>query len=254
KRLILLENTGWGKKGAEGLARDIPDLPDSTVLVLLEAEAAEKAPLFQAASQFGLCVLCEAPSRQEVKNDCRQAFESRGYEIEGAALDLFYERCGGDLATMEGEKEKLMAYVLPEKMIRRSHVETITHQTTTGRVFDMIHAMARGRTGEAFRLYEDLKTLKEAPSGILSLIVNQVGQLYAIRELDERGMSQREIEGLTRFNSYAVKAGIPRSRAFSSRLWKKKWERCLEYELASRSGRMEAEIAVELALIEMSLR
>ena len=254
KRLILLENTGWAKKGGAGLIADLDTFPDSTVLVFIEREADEKSPLFKAARERGICVACQPPSAADLERSMKKSLEQEGYQISQDALELFLVRCGGDMNRMAGEKEKLLAYTMETRKIRREDVAVITHQSVSDRIFDMVDAMATGRPQTAFRLYEDLKALKEPNERIMSMITSQVGRLFVLRELDEKGLGLKEIQAATNYNYYAVKNSLPRCRSLSSREWEKKWRGCLAYYTAARTGRMDETLAVEMALIEVSLR
>ena len=233
---------------------DLDALPDSTVLVFIEREADEKSPLFRAARERGICAACEPPSEADLLRSLKQAFEQEGYEIDRDTLEFFLARCGGSMNTIACEKEKLLAYTMESRKIRREDVAVITHQGLSDRIFDMVDAMAAGRPQEAFRLYADLKALKEPNSKIMGMITSQVGRLFVLRELDEKGLSMKEIQAATGYNYYAVKNSLPRCRTLSSREWEKKWRRCLAYDTANRSGRMDETLAVEMALIEVSLR
>lgn len=255
KRLILLENTGWAKKGGgQALAGDLENLPDSTVLVLVEKEADAKSSLFKAVKAQGRCIACEPLGEADLKRSLKAFFEEAGYAIDGQSLEYLISRCGTDLATLSTEREKLLAYCLDSKTIRPEDIDAITHQTLRDRIFDMVDAMAAGKPREAFRLYEDLKALKEPPAKILGLILSQATRLYVLRELDERGLSQKEMADITRYHPYVIKKSMAACRAYPSRIWRRKWEQLLTYDHAFRSGKMQDVIAVELALVEMSLR
>ena len=254
KRLILLENTGWAKKGGQGLAQDLENLPESTVLALVEREADARSVLFKAIQARGRCIACQPLSEGELKASLKAFFQGEGYAIDGRTLDQFITRCGTDIATLVSEREKLLAYCLESKTIRPEDVEAITHQTLRDRIFDMVDAMAAGKPREAFRLYEDLKALKEPPAKILGLIVSQAIRLYVLRELDEQGLSQNKMAEITHYHPYVIKKSMAACRAYPSRVWRQKWEKLLSYDYAHRSGKMQESIAVELALVEMSLR
>ena len=255
KRLILLENTGWAKKGGgQALAGDLESLPESTVLVLVEKEADAKSPLFQAVKALGRCIACEPLGESDIKRSLKAFFEEAGYTIDGQSLEYFLSRCGTDLATLSTEREKLLAYCRDSKRIRPEDIDAITHQTLRDRIFDMVDAMAAGKPREAFRLYEDLRALKEPPAKILGLILSQATRLYVLREMDERGLNQKEMAEITRYHPYVIKKSMAACRAFPSAVWRQKWEQLLSYEQAFRSGKMQDSIAVELALVEMSLR
>lgn len=254
KRLILLENTGWTKKGGQALAGDLESLPDTTVLVLVEREADAKNPLFKAIQSRGRCIACEALGEGEIKASLRKSFEEEGYEIDGRTLEAFINRCGTDLSRLAGEKEKLLAYTLEKRQITLEDVEAITHQTLRDRIFDMVDAAAAGNPRKAFRLYEDLKALKESPGRMLSLMTSQIGRLYVLRELDERGLNQKEMAGITRYHPYVIQKSLSACRVFTASVWRRKWEKLLGYDYARRQGKLEDLLAVEMALVEMSLR
>ena len=93
KRLILLENTGWAKKGGgQALAGDLENLPDSTVLVLVEKEADAKSSLFKAVKAQGRCIACEPLGEADLKRSLKAFFEEAGYAIDGQSLEYLISR------------------------------------------------------------------------------------------------------------------------------------------------------------------
>lgn len=254
KRLILLENTGWAKKGGQGLAADLESLPGSTVLVLVEREADLKSSLARAIASRGRCIECKALGNTELRNVLRESFASEGYEIDGRTLDYFLSRCGPDISILASEKEKLLSYCMDSRIIRTEDVEAVTHQALRDRIFDMVDAMAAGNPRRAFRLYEDLKALKESPGKMLALIISQASRLYILRELDEKGISQKDMALITKYHPYVIQKSMSACRAYPSRNWRQKWEKLLAYDYARRRGRLDDSLAVEMALVEMSLR
>ena len=254
RRLILLENTGWVKKGGEELADFLPELPPSTVLVMVEEEADKRSKLFKAFSRCGYCAECRRLTEDELRQAMMQSVRKAGYRITRDALDLFLEYCGEDLGNLVSEKEKLLAYTWKTKEIRQEDVEAVTSLTLQNRVFSMIDAMALGHPREALLLYEDLKALREPPMRILYLITQHIGRLLAVRELEEAGWSAGSIAEELKVKPFAAGKYLRQARAFSAGEWQKRLERCTAYDQAVKNGELSDSAAVEMALVEMSSR
>ncbi len=254
KRLILLENTGWAKKGGDELADYLPEMPASTVLVMVEEEVDRRSKLFKAFSRCGYCAECRRMTEDELRQAMMQSVRKAGYRITRDALDLFLEYCGDDLGNLVSEKDKLLAYTWKTKEIRQEDVEAVTSLTLQNRVFSMIDAMALGRPREALLLYEDLKALREPPMRILYLMTQHIGRLLAVRELDEAGWSPGSIAEELKVKPFAAGKYLRQAKAFSAEEWQKRLEHLTACDQAVKSGELSDETAVELALVEISTR
>ncbi len=254
RRLILLENTGWAQKGGDELAEYLPELPESTILVMVEEEVDRRSKLFKAFDRCGYCAECRRLTEDELRQAMMQSVRKAGYQITREALDLFVEYCGEDLGNLVSEKDKLLAYTWNKKEIRREDVEEITSLTLQNRVFSMIDAMALGRPREAFLLYEDLKALREPPMRILYLMTQHIGRLLAVKELDALGWSTGSMADELKVKPFAVGKYLRQAKAFSAQEWQSRLERCVAYDQAVKNGELSDTLAVELALVEMSTR
>ncbi len=254
RRLIMLENTGLLKKGGEELAELLTELPPETILVMVEEESDKRSKLYKAFAKLGRVVECGFLSEEEYRAAAQSMFRQGGYTIDRDALDLLLERCGGEMNTLSGESEKLMAYCLDKKAVSLEDVERITSVTLQGRIFSMIDAMALGRPREAYLLYEELRALREPPLRILYLITQQVERILAVKELGERGLSTAAIAETLGVKPYAVGKYAHQARAFSREGWQMRLEHCLNYDHAVKRGDLSDQMAAELALVEMSSR
>ena len=254
RRLIVLENTGLVKKGGEELAALIPELPPETVLVMVEEEADKRSKLYKAFERNGYVAECAFLSEAEMRRSAAALFRQEGRQITPDALDLLLERCGDELENLMTEKDKLLAYTLDKKQVTQEDVEAITSVNIQGRIFDMIDAVLLGRPREAYLLYEDLRTLREPPARILYLITQQVQRILSVKELDARGLSAAAIAEELGIRSFAVGKYARQARAFSFREWERRLERCADLDYAVKSGNLKDDMAVELALVELSSR
>lgn len=250
KRLILLENTGLVKKGGEELAEYLPDMPDFTVLVLVEEEADKRSKLYKTIDKCGYIAECDRKTEDELKRFALAGFTKAGRRITPGAMDLFLDRCGDDLGHLVTEQEKLIAYTLGRD-IREEDVQAITSVTAQNRVFDMIDAIALGKPREAFLLYEDLVALREPPMRLMYLITQSVNRLLQVKELDRRGLRAEEIARETGLRPFAVKKTLRQAAAFSEERLRLRLEKMAEYDSAVKSGALSDTLAVELILAEL---
>ncbi len=252
RRLILLENSGLLKKGGEALAEYLPEMPESTVLVLVEEEVDKRSRLFKAIGKCGYAAECTKPSEDELKKYALAGFTKGGRRITADALELFVDRCGDDLNHLLTEQEKLIAYTAGKDGIRLPDVEAVTSVTAQNRVFDMLDYMAAGKPREAFALYEDLMALKEPPMRILFLITQQVNRLLQVKELAEQGYRTDAIAEAAGLRPFAVKKYLHQAGAFTAEKLRARLEKMVEYDTAIKSGEMTDALALELIFTEFS--
>ncbi|MBP5154576.1 MAG: DNA polymerase III subunit delta [Lachnospiraceae bacterium] len=252
RRLIVLENTGLFSKGGEEMAELLPDIPPETVLVFVEEEADKRSKLYKAVLKNGYAAECRKMKDEELERFVLAGFRRRKVPITREALDLFLERCGDDLDHISAEQEKLAAYVYGRDGIRPEDVEAVTSVTLQNRVFDMLDAVAFGRPEKAFVLYRDLKALREPPMRILYLLTQQVNRLLQVKEDQARGLREESIAESLGVRTGAVRKYAAQARAFSAEKLAARVEKLVALDTAVKTGELEDEAALELALAEFA--
>jgi len=252
RRLILLENTGWAEHGGKEQAEFIPQLPPESIMVLVELSARKDNALFKAIEKAGHVCFCGKRSETDIRRAAAEAFRREGYQITGEALDLFAERCGTELENLVREKEKLLAYAYDSKRIELKDVEAVTVPTLQNRIFSLLEAMASGRPGEAFVLYEELRALRVSSGEILFLMNQHIGRLLACRELMEEGSSAGAAGAALGIHPYAAEKYMRQARAYSFDELLRNWEEGIRLDYEIKTGGMEGFTAVELLLAKMN--
>ena len=249
KRLLILENTGYCKKGGEELAEYIPQIPDTTVIVFVEEEVDKRSKLYKAIDKCGHCAECARLSENELKQFALSYFTKEGHRITGDAMDLFIDRCGEDMGHLVTEMEKLSAYTAGRNILEED-VQAITSVTAQNRVFAMLDAMLRRHPKEALELYADLKALREPPMRILYLMTQQVNRLLQVKELDRGGARMDGIAEATGMRPFAVRQYLRQAASFTEKDLRERLEKLAELDAAVKSGKLSDAMAVELAMAD----
>lgn len=251
-RLILVEDSGFFKSGAEDLAEYMEHIPQTTTFVFSETDVDKRSRMYKALKNNGRIVEFAAQNQELLTRWLLGRLRRENKNITKAAMQEFFDRVGLDMGTLDREMEKLICYCLDRDVIELADVEAVCPQAVTNRIFDMVGAIVECRRKDALEMYYDLLALKEPPLRILFLITRQYNILMQLKDLKRKGMN----------NSVMAKAaGIPpfavsRSLGQASRLSVGSIEHILSYsvemEEAVKTGQMNEQIAVELVIIEAS--
>ncbi len=251
-RLILVEDSGFFKSGAEDLAEYMEHVPQTTTFVFSETEVDKRSRMYKALKNNGRIVEFAAQNQELLTRWLLGRLRREHKNITKAAMQEFFDRVGLDMGTLDREMEKLICYCMDRDVIELADVEAICPQAVTNRIFDMVSAIVECRRKDALEMYYDLLALKEPPLRILFLITRQYNILMQLKDLGRKGMNN---------SAMAKAAGIPpfavsRSLGQASRLSISSIEHILSYsvemEEAVKTGQMNEQIAVELVIIEAS--
>lgn len=251
-RLILVEDSGFFKSGAEDLAEYMEHIPQTTTFVFSETDVDKRSRMYKALKNNGRIVEFAAQNQELLTRWLLGRLRRENKNITKAAMQEFFDRVGLDMGTLDREMEKLICYCLDRDVIELADVEAVCPQAVTNRIFDMVGAIVECRRKDALEMYYDLLALKEPPLRILFLITRQYNILMQLKDLKRKGMNNPAM---------AKAAGIPpfavsRLLGQASRLSVGSIEHILSYsvemEEAVKTGQMNEQIAVELVIIEAS--
>ena len=180
-----------GKKGIELLASALPDLPAWSRLIFVErSKLAETHPILKlAADPKGRgAVRRFDPLKDSSSWIVKRAAHYDG-KIETEAAHALSAVTGGDLRLADNELYKLIAYARG-RAVTEADVRQLTPYLAEAVVFDMVDALAEGRSERAARLAHRLLDQNEDLFGLLAMITRQFRMLLLVRDyLDEGGRS-----------------------------------------------------------------
>lgn len=252
RRVIELRDSGFAKNSCPELADYIPEIPDSTCIILTESEVDKRSRVYKAVKREGRVVEFKRQNERTLTSWVLQTLKKEGKNITEDTMRVFLGRTGTDMQNIERELEKLLCYTMGREVITTADVEAICTEQIENRIFDMIQAITEQNQRKALDLYADLLIMKEAPMRILYLITRQFNQLLLLKNLSEQGMDRSEM---------AKKAGIPpfalgkyqaQCRKFTSAQLLQAIQDCVDAEERVKTGRMGDQICVELLIVKYS--
>lgn len=249
-RLIVLENCELNKDAEEKFVEYIPSIPDTTVIVMVQAEVDKRKKLFKAIQKYGKCVEFEVQTADTLKRWIMSKIKGENKKITERTIDIFLDRVGSDMANISTELEKLFSYTQGRDIITEEDVEAVSTVTLNYKVFDLIDRMSLKKTGEAVQMYRELLSMKESPFGVLALIARQFNLMLQISELMNEGLSEKTIESKMGMSGWVLGKYKPKIKLYKRSRMRYIIKRCAETDEAIKKGDMEASAAVELLIIE----
>ncbi len=252
RRVILIEDSGWFKKGGEQMAEYLKT-PSPTVCILFaESEVDKRSKLFKAVKEAGCAVEFAAQDETTLKRWILGRIKKENKTISPSGLDFFLQKTGSDMENISREMEKLFSYTLKLDVITEADIEEICTHQVTGQIFDMVEAIAMGRQREALRLYYDLLSLKEPPMRILFLIGRQFNLLLQVKELKAKGYDNKKIAEKTGLHSFIVGKYVGQSGRFKKQELRTAIEECVNTDESVKTGRISDILGVELLIVKYS--
>jgi DNA polymerase-3 subunit delta len=247
---------GRGKSGNglgewEGLASYIEQIPETTVLVLVDGEMKGQNPLLKKLSSLAEVRTFPLLRGRDLKAWILQRVKEEGGDITPQAVNLLAELIGGDLWAMNGEIQKLLLYS-QERPISEDDVRQLVSHVQEANIFALVDAVAEGRTELAQRILHRLYQVGVAPIYILAMITRQFRLIAQARDLGP-GLSRLQIQDkLGLKSSYSLDKTLSQAKLYDFEGVKRAYDKLLETDLAIKTGKYSDKLALELLVTELA--
>ena len=249
RRLIQIEDSGLFKgSGADELVDYLPQMPDTTYLLFTESEVDKRSRLYKAVKVRGYVAEMTRQDEKQLAVWAGGILAKAGRKITARTMEFFLGRVGDDMENIRLELEKLISYTEGRDVVTEADVDAVCTEQVTGKIFEMITAIAGRRVRQAMDLYEDLLTLKEPPMRILFLIARQFNQILQVKELMADGLGRDAIAAQLKLQSFVAGKIMAQARSFTREQILSYVELCVDSEEAVKTGRLGERIAVELLI------
>lgn len=254
RRVILIQDSGWFKKGGEALADYLKSPAPTAFFIFAEAEIDKRSRLFKAVKETGCAVEFSTQDETTLKRWILGRIKKENKTISQAGLELFLQKTGSDMENIDRELEKLFCYTLPKDAITEADIEAVCTQQMSGKIFDMIEAVAAGKQQEALQLYYDLLALKEPPMRILFLLTRQYRLLFHVKSLVQQGYGRKEIASRAGLHPFVVGKYMDQSKRFRLGELRSVMEEGARIEQDVKTGLLSDSLAVELFIVKYSAK
>lgn len=254
RRLLLLEDTGFLKKASEEYVTVLKNLPDTTVIVMVEKEVDKRNKVYKYIKDHGYICECNAPDEKQLMTWCAGILLKRGKKIRQDDLRYLLSLSAANMYQLKNELDKLTDYLGDREVVGRADIDEIITVEITNHIFEMIGAMASRNQPKAMALYEQLLALKEPPMRILFLIARQFQLMLQMKDMKEQRKSAKEMGSAAGLSPYIAEKYARQAEVFSKKQLIAHLEECARTEEMVKTGRWSDRVAVELLIVQFSAR
>ena len=184
-------------------------------------------------------------------------FKKKNIKMDLDAAYEFLARFGGDYSAFMSYAEKLENYASESLHISKAEIEELVAAPLEENAFLLSNALCKGNKKEALKIYKDLLVTsgKDIEISLLSLLSNQFRILNQVRYLDqEEGYKVDQIASILKISLGRVKASLMNLRNMNDRTSIFALENIYETEKDIFSGKIQADVAFPLFIVNFKLR
>lgn len=152
-----------------------------------------KSEIVKLIKEKGKIIQQQPITEDMLKQMGKALFTKRGAEISIDALNELIDRCGDDVSKFMSETNKLSLY---KKDIHIDDVKLLVVNRLEDNAFLIVESLIKNRIGSALKIYYDLRTNKEEPVRLISLLATQfrfmtmvnylINQHYSFEKIAEK--------------------------------------------------------------------
>ena len=257
-RFEVKSKPGRGKTGASNqqsgyqeLGEYIGKIPESTILVLIDGKVTSKNPLFGKLSTRARVKSFPLLRGDRLHQWIQKRVDEKNASISSQAVDLLARFVGGNLWIMANEIDKLALFASGRR-IEEEDVKLVVSYAQEASVFAMVDAILEFRAGVAEQLLQQLLQRGAAPAYLLVMLSRQVRMIVRVKELRSQRKSEMEIQDRLGLPSeFALRKTSEQANRYSLARLKEVYHRLLEADLSIKTGRYDAELALNILIAEL---
>ncbi len=232
----------------------IGEMPDSTILVLIESRITNNNPLFRELTGKAVVKTFPLLRDAELRQWIQRRVKEEGGSLSPQAVDLLTKLVGGNLWIMASEINKLVLFTSGRR-IEEEDVKAVVSYAQQTNVFAMVDAIVEFKAELAEQLLQQLLQRGDAPAYLLFMLSRQMQMIVRARELRKQGQPKIEIQhklGLT--SGFALGKTLEQASRYSLPRLKEVYHRLLEADLSIKTGKYGAELAFNILVAELCQR
>lgn len=249
QRVIVVENTSLFKKTPDNFEKQLEELPDSTHIVFLEPEVDKRNRLYKWISKNGYACEMNTPDEKMLLAWIKGLCKEEGKTMDDTAIFYFVEHMGTDMLLLRNELEKLFCYKYEDTHITVQDVQTVCVSQATSKMFAMLDAIGTHNRNQALSLYRDLLALREAPIGILRMLLRHFNILMQVSALVKDGKNNKEIAAVCAIPPFSVKKYASQATKYTFEQLRNMVEQCQDTEQQIKAGQVRDIVGVELLIV-----
>lgn len=236
------------------LADYLVTVPESTVVVLVDGKIRHKNPLLNSLSTKAKVKSFPLLGKEQLMQWIQNRVTGRGGSISTPAVQLLERFVGSNLWIMANEIDKLILFT-GGGQIEADDVRRVVSYVHEASVFELVDAILEFRGGMAERLAEQLLQKGASPAYLLVMLTRQARLIVRVKELKNQRRSEAEIMGRLEIASpFILRRTLEQASRYTLARLKEVYHRLLETDLAIKTGKYDAELALNILIAELCQR
>ena len=250
--LLSFKIQNFFKSSNDEFAEYLKNIQETTSIVCIEQKVDKRNKAYKAIKEIGFVEEEVMPNEHILQTWIVGQAKREGKQITPDAWAEFLNRTGDNMDHMDREFKKLLSYCYESDTIEKEDVEAICTKQVETKIFDMINAIASKKLDVVMDLYQDMLSAKEPPMRILFMIVRQFNQIFIMKDMASKGLSNREIATKMKMNDYIVRKNFAAANAFNINQIRVLLEEAADCEWRVKTGQLDERLAVEMLMIKYS--
>ena len=189
RRVVMLSDTGLFSAEGRALAEYIPNIPETTTLIISEEKTDKKTVLYKTIAKTGTAAEFTTPDEKTLMGWVSMRLGEAGLRITSADAAFLVETAGINMFNLSNEIDKLAAYCEGKNVVKREDIVLVTVNDIEDKIFVMTDKVSRGDISGALPLLDDLFRLNVKPIQILGALKTTFSRLAEIRKRLDDGES-----------------------------------------------------------------
>jgi DNA polymerase-3 subunit delta len=266
KRLVIVRDLigtitgrGAGQAGKDAVARlqaELPNLPETARLVLVERESLRDSnAVLKLAQKLDTAYVRAFDTPRDMAGWIRSRAEQEYQtEMDNRAAAALAGVTGNDVRLADNELVKLVNYVADEeRAITEDDVATLTPYVPEANIFKMVDAIAEGRGQLALELMHRLMADKKQDAfGIYGMIVRQFRLLLIAKEHAITGGQGGNLAQVAGVAGFVAQNLARQARGFGMHDLERIYQNLAETDEKMKTGRIQPELALDLFIASIA--
>jgi len=236
----------------EAVVDALRGLPPTTDVVFQDAEVTPRNPLLAAFRAIADVQRFDPLPPDRLRRWLDEQARERGVVFSPTAQSLLVDLVGPDLWTLHNELEKLSLYA-HGRTVSEADVTSLVAATREVRIFGAVDAVVERNASLALRRLQALIARGEVePIQVRAMLARQTRLMLLAQELVRAGVPQQELGGRLGLNGYPLQKTLDQSRRYSWQQLVWLHDKLLEADIATKTGALDEETALEVLVAEVS--
>lgn len=222
------------------LAEHIEQMPETTVLVLVDGKLGKDNPLLKKLLQVATVKSFPLMKAGELHGWIQSRVTAHGRKISPGAINLLANLTGKNLRVLANEIDKLLLYA-PGHTLEEEDIRCVVSYAREINIFALVDAIMERRGSAAMSLAHQLLNEGEPPSHLVVMLARQIRLAIIAKELDSHRTSQTEIKRrLGLFAEYPFRKTMVQARGYPMGQLEWLHKKLLEMDIAIKTGKWKA--------------